>query len=189
MAYGLYSATYGLSFANADVLITEQSTGIPATILESPTGGVLNTLGQAKLDSNGNLGVYIDLDITWRIDVFDGVALSNQPQLMPARFIEPNEVTTITAVPGTQYILNRVPYTRFIGRQDGTLTQLAGATGNIDSIVYDQAKRVTSFRLSGSPYLITYPTSTEIVVAGDSIATTIILDSEGYIQSVSRSFY
>lgn len=189
MAYGLYTATYGLSFANAQVLITEESTGIPATILASATGAVVNTLGQANLDANGNLSVYIDLDKTWNINVFDGMALPDLPQLMPARFIAPNEVNTITAVPGTQYILNRVPYTRFVGRQDGTLTQLAGATGNIDNIVYDNARRVTSFRLSGSPYLITYPTATQIVVAGDSIATTITLDTDGYVQSVSRSFY
>lgn len=189
MAYGLYTQSYGLSFANVNVQISEQDTGLPATILETMNGGVLNTNGQAKLDDNGNLSVYIDLDKTWNIAVFDGFTQPSPPVPTLSRFITPSEVMTIKAIPGVVYILNRVPYTRFVGRQDGTLSQMAGGSGNINNIVYDDNKRVTSFSLSGNPYMITYPVATQIVVAGDSIATTITLDTDGYIQSVSRTFY
>lgn len=59
MAYSLYTAQYPAK-PNARVTITNVSTGVPAIILASATGGVVSKEGHTKLDAFGNLSVYID---------------------------------------------------------------------------------------------------------------------------------
>lgn len=71
MAYSLYTASYGASFANAPVLILDSVTGKPATILTNSTGGFITDKGTATLNSNGDLSVYIDTARTWTVSVTD----------------------------------------------------------------------------------------------------------------------
>jgi hypothetical protein len=189
MTYSLYTQSFGQSFSNANVLITEVGTGAPAIILTSPTGGVLNSQGQAKLDNLGNLFVYIDNSRTWNVAVFDGITTGPPPEPVKTVFVTPQQITSIAGVQNVVYILNRVPYTRFAADLNGNLQPLNGGTGNVDNFVYDSQHRVTSFLLSGIPYSFSYPDNNTIQVAGDSIATTISFDNSGYIQTVSRTFY
>lgn len=70
MAYATFTQSFGAGYANAYVLISEASTGLPATIMAATTGGVVSTQGQAQLDGNGNLSVVIDTARTWNIEVY-----------------------------------------------------------------------------------------------------------------------
>ena len=49
MAYGLYTASYGSYNAGRKASITEVATGLPALILSSSLGGVVNNLGLTEL--------------------------------------------------------------------------------------------------------------------------------------------
>jgi hypothetical protein len=60
MAYVLLSKSFGIANANLQVRITELSSGLPATLLETSSGGVLPTSGVAYLDSTGALSVYVE---------------------------------------------------------------------------------------------------------------------------------
>ena len=71
MAYSLYTASFGAGNANANVRISETSTGKLAIILASPTGGLVNDRGQATLDASGNLSVYIDTARFWTVFIND----------------------------------------------------------------------------------------------------------------------
>jgi lysophospholipase L1-like esterase len=81
MAFTLYTQSFGPSYSNGTVLITEATSGLPTTILATATGGVLNTQGQATLDVNGNLAVYIDTAKTYVFKSFDGVTIIPTPTL------------------------------------------------------------------------------------------------------------
>lgn len=65
MAYALFTQSLGQTNASKYVKITNASTGAPATVLSSATGGVLSLTGDAQLDSSGNLAVYIDTALSW----------------------------------------------------------------------------------------------------------------------------
>lgn len=71
MAYSLYTQSFGLSKANSTVTITRADDGTFATVLASSSGGFLNDRGQAKLDSSGNLSVYIDTSYNWIVTIND----------------------------------------------------------------------------------------------------------------------
>lgn len=71
MAYALYTQSYGVANANAVVRILETSTGMPAIVLSSATGGLVNDRGSATLDASGNLSVYIDTARFWTVYVND----------------------------------------------------------------------------------------------------------------------
>ena len=76
MAYVLLSQSFGISKANLPVTITDTLTGVPAVILSSATGGLLNSNGYAQLDASGNLAVYVDGDKAWSINVDSGASPS-----------------------------------------------------------------------------------------------------------------
>ena len=61
------------------VTITNVSTGVPAIILASATGGVVSKEGHTKLDAFGNLSVYIDIAQSWSINVEDNQGLVSVP--------------------------------------------------------------------------------------------------------------
>ena len=77
MAISLYTQAFGISNAKSQVVITEVSTGIPATILSSATGGVVSVSGITTLDSNGNLSVYIDTARTWVVTLVSQNQINN----------------------------------------------------------------------------------------------------------------
>lgn len=75
MAYSLTSQAYGASLANAPVRVLEASTGTPATILASASGGLISTDGRTSTDASGNLNIYLDNSRTWSISVDDQVTV------------------------------------------------------------------------------------------------------------------
>jgi hypothetical protein len=71
MAYNLYTQSYGTTNANYKVVLTETATGIPATILNSATGGLVSNQGIASLDASGNLSVYVDTAKSYTVKIVD----------------------------------------------------------------------------------------------------------------------
>lgn len=68
MAYSLYQASYGLSSANFRVKILEVADGTPA-VIALQDGTVVNTTGDAIIDSYGNLTVYLDDTKTFGVHI------------------------------------------------------------------------------------------------------------------------
>ena len=79
MAYALYTQALGSQYANSPVKITNSSAGVPAVVLASSTGGLLNSNGDAVLDGSGNLSVVIDTAITWTVTPTTKVAFNPNP--------------------------------------------------------------------------------------------------------------
>lgn len=96
MAYATFTQSYGTSNANATVKIINSSSGVPAIILASTSGGVLNDQGLATLDSSGNLSVIIDTAQTWTIFVND----QTRPQMQPLYVQTDPDTGLQTAVTG-----------------------------------------------------------------------------------------
>lgn len=126
MAYTLYTQSFGSTRANYPVRIIEVSTGKPAIVLTSSTGGVSSDQGKATLDSNGNLSVYIDTARVWDIQV-EEVAPTDQVVGQDTVFVKTKDLDTLVGVPGVTYVLNKAPYTRYI--TNGTKLVPAGAVG------------------------------------------------------------
>lgn len=71
MAYTTNTFNYGSAFANLPVVILETAAstnpGAGAIIMVSATTGVLSTTGQATLDANGSLTVFLDNTKTFAV--------------------------------------------------------------------------------------------------------------------------
>lgn len=74
MAINLYTQSFGSNFANASVSIQELATGKPMVLLAAATGGLISDRGITTLDGSGNLSVYLDTAITFRV-VIDGFTI------------------------------------------------------------------------------------------------------------------
>ena len=72
MAYINLTGVFGAARANLPVTIVEYSTGIPAIILSSATGGLVSTQGDTFLDSSGNLSVWVESGKSWSVSVDEG---------------------------------------------------------------------------------------------------------------------
>lgn len=79
MAYNLVTKSFGSNLANAPIRILEVSTGVPAIIMQSETGGVISTDGRTFTDGSGNLAVYIDTAKGWNISIDDNYSSGSQP--------------------------------------------------------------------------------------------------------------
>lgn len=83
MAYTLYTKSFGSGYANGLVRITDSETDVPATILASATGGLVSENGEVRLNSSGNLSIYIDTSRTYNVKTFDGDILNEiQPSII-----------------------------------------------------------------------------------------------------------
>jgi len=109
MAYVLLSQSFGAAKANLPATITEAGTGLPAVILSSATGGLVNSNGDIKLDSSGNLSCYVDGAKTWVVNVDSGASAGPVGLLTGAQV-----AAGATAVVGV--------------KSDGTLVEGGGAT-------------------------------------------------------------
>src|ERR1700761_2474128 len=65
--YTLFTASYGINYANLRVRILEVATGVPAIVMASATSGILSSNGNALLDASGNLSVYLDNSKTFQV--------------------------------------------------------------------------------------------------------------------------
>lgn len=74
MAYILLSQSFGVAKANLPCFVAEASTGVPAILLSTATGGVISLGGRHQLDASGNLNVYVDDSKTFAVYVDSGAA-------------------------------------------------------------------------------------------------------------------
>lgn len=103
MAYTLFSQSYGVNNALANVTIFESATGVPALILSSATGGVVSDKGLATLDGSGNLSVYIDTARTWVVKVIDEAHNQDTSVVGFRQFNSLAELVSTTGVQGVVY--------------------------------------------------------------------------------------
>lgn len=75
MGYSLYTRAFGSGQAEQMVLIKEKDTGVLAVIYTDSAGTISNNQGQATLDINGILSVYLDNSKTWVVQGFEGTPL------------------------------------------------------------------------------------------------------------------
>lgn len=132
MAYILLSQSFGLAKANLPVTITEATTGVPAVLLSSPTGGLVSTTGDTKLDASGNLSVYVDGAFTWSVSVDSGASGAPVGTLLPAQV-----GAGAIGIPGI--------------KADGTLITPAGATIGLTS---DQQSKILTAGVSTVPMVV-----------------------------------
>lgn len=143
MAYALFTQSFGPNSANSKVTISEVSTGAPAVILATASGGIVSDRGIAQTDSSGNLSVYIDTAKTWRVAVVE-------EEYVP---VQPGSVSTIVAWAGSLDSLISGSITR---DSNGAATTAAvvwpdGATG-----VYTATTVSTAFPGAVDAYSITH---------------------------------
>lgn len=199
MAYALYSATYDATLANALVFITNRWTGVPAVIMAGPTGGVVNTQGNAQLNAQAELLVYIDTAQEWNIKVANA-------QTPPYSVIDPKQVVTLaeltTLVPqiGKTYVLSQPPFTEYTWDGENLIASLTGAQtnliqslgdSNLSNITFNApgggngAGKINSYVKSGIQHDVTYPDAFTIIISNDTGLSKIIgLDVNGLVTSI-----
>ena len=140
MAYTLLSQSFGAAKANLPVTITEASTGVPAVILSSATGGLVNSNGDTFLDASGNLSCYVDGDKTWAVKVDSGAT-----QGPPVGLLSSSQVASgAVGVPGV--------------KADGSLVGPTGSSIGLSALQLALSP-VLSFRAQGT---VASPVSTTV---------------------------
>lgn len=165
MAYSLYTRTYDVTLRNSYVTISDKWTGVPAVIMQGPTGGLINTQGLARLDDQAQLNVYIDISQEWTVKVLDG-------QVLEYNVLEPKKILTIPdlyqIVPelGVTYVLDKPPYTEYVWDGVNLVASLtAGQTAMVQSLANSSVGnftfgvdgKITSFIKNGVLHNVTYP--------------------------------
>lgn len=67
MTISLYTRNLGIAYSNAEVIITEIQTGLPATIYAGVGGGIVTLTGRITADVDGAISMYLDDSKTWAI--------------------------------------------------------------------------------------------------------------------------
>lgn len=131
MAYSLYVENFGPSYALQKVKIYNQYTGAPAIIKSSVDGVVISSTGEAQLDENGTLRVFIDTDQTWtvRVDGYNTVF-----RLMPL-FLRENADGSVQYIVDAQgfyktQLLSQAEIQQVVDAlNNGTVASIQGYTG------------------------------------------------------------
>jgi hypothetical protein len=192
MAYGLYTASYGNYNSGRQVSITDVANGLPALILASASGGIVTNTGLTKLDNNGNLAVYIDLDRTWRVEVFEETFRENTA-VNTVRMITVPEITTIVGELGVTYVVKEtnahyywngaelVPFpNRF---QLEALNSLYNQV--FASFTYGVGGKLESYIRDGIAHTVTYNSPTQITISNVTGTTrTVNLDNTGKVIAI-----
>ena len=97
MAYILLTRSYGSVNARGQVRIFETTTGVPAVLLATSTGGLISDKGVTYLDNSGNLSVYVDGSKTLSVICVDQNVETKYP-------VEWNSVTGEVQVNGNTLI-------------------------------------------------------------------------------------
>ena len=183
MAYTLVTQSFGAFNANAYVAITNSTTGVPATILSSATGGLVNSNGLAQLDSSGNLSVYIDTAITWTYTVSNDHQNLAQVQAIQ-RVNSVSELLLLTGQLGVLYLVYLGPSTpslyfywdglKFVTSTPFVQTVASSATPALD---LSQGK-IVIFN-TGANATVTWAAPTNVPTAGSSVTVIITQDATG----------
>jgi hypothetical protein len=193
MAYALFTAQYDATLANAPVSISNRWTGVPATIMAGPTGGVINTQGMAQLDAQARLSVYIDVAQEWNISIANA-------QTPPYSVIDPKQVVTLaeltTLVPqiGKTYVLSQPPFTEYTWDGENLVASLSGAEtnliqslgdSNLSNITFNGNNKLSSYTKAGIQHDVTYPDAFTVIISNDTGISKIIgLDVNGHVTSI-----
>jgi hypothetical protein len=148
--YALYNASFGASYANTPVKIFDTVTQAPAIVMASATGGLVNSLGVATLDSSGNLAAYLDSSKTWQVDLYPipGSTASSSNTQESTQLLVKTAVQTIA--------------TNTAGGGGGSATSALQTTGNTSLASID-----TKLPAKGSA---NSANSTPVVIASDQAA-------------------
>lgn len=174
------------------VVIRNKWTGVPAIILETPTGGVLSNQGISRLDDQARLNVYIDISQQWDIKVLD-----NQPLpyniLDPKQSISLSDFTNIVPEIGKTYVLNTPPYTEYTWDGERLISSLGSFERNfVASMVSSTPTTMTmsggklsTYNRAGIQHLVSYPDANTVIITNTTGETrTIILDNAGLVLSI-----
>ncbi len=132
MAYVLFTRSYGTANAGFAVKIYETYTGKPATLLERANGGLINTLGNFRLDQNGSMSVYVEGSVDLSVQIQDD---SIFPPFGGIEYIRLVDVSSKQGAPGITYVLEEPPFTRYYWNGTQLIADLNNGGGEDDGIV------------------------------------------------------
>ena len=165
MTYSLFSRAYDISLRNSYVTISNKWTGVPATIVQSPLGGLINNQGLAQLDNQAQLNVYIDTSQEWTVQVLDGQTLQYNV-LEPKKIVSIPDIYNIVPEFGVTYVLNQPPYTEYTWDGVNLIASLTSnqvamiqsmANSSLGSMTYNSDGKLTSYVKNGILHTISYP--------------------------------
>lgn len=194
MAYNQYNRSLGILNANADVVITEYSTGSPAIILSTLTGGVISSEGRARLDSIGNLSVIIDTARQWVISIQESPEAAHTA--IPASYVvlPQGEIETMSGRVGIIYVSDIAPQVSYYW--DGIKMVRHLSLGEVEAVnalvngtfvngVYDSNGRLINYIRQGVRHNIAYPNSFTAIISNELGNTrTVTFDSNGRVSSI-----
>lgn len=193
MAYSLFTRTYDITLANSVVTITNRWTGQPATIMQGPSGGVINTQGAARLDIVAQLNVYIDDTQEWVVKVLDGLILEYNVD-QPKKLVAVTDFATLRPEVGVTYVLSQPPYTEYTwdglnlvssltSSQTALIQSMSDVT--INNIIKDGQDRVIAYVKNGIDHYISYPDAFTYVFSNTTgTVKTVTVDINGYVVSI-----
>jgi hypothetical protein len=193
MAFSLLTRNYDITLANSVVTITNKWTGLPATIVEGPQGGVLNTQGAAKLNAQAGLNVYLDDTQEWVVKVLDGLILEYNVD-NPKQLVAVTDFTTLNPKVGVTYVLNQPPYTEYTWDGLNLVSNLTSAQVNmvqslsdvtLNNVVKNIDGKVVSYVKNGVEHFISYPDAFTYVFSNTTgTVKTVTVDAQGYVISI-----
>lgn len=192
MAYSLYTAVYPITLKNKIVTISNRWTGLPATILDGPSGGVITTKGVAQLDDNATLNVYIDTAQEWVVNVMDGTVLPYNI-LDPKQFVSAHELTSLVPEAGKTYVLDVPPYTEYTWDGVNLVPKLTAEQTKLVQYMEDpvltgitmSGGKLTSYTKNGVLHTVSYPDEFTVVISNSTGAVkTITLDGSGAVTDI-----
>lgn len=193
MAYALFTRNYDITLRNLDVTISNKWTGVPAVILESPTGGIKSTQGTAKLDNLANLNVYIDTSQEWTVTVMGGQPLTYNI-LDPKQIVNITELNTLVPEIGKTYVLDQPPYPEYVWDGETLIKSLSSserylveslAIPQIGNVTFNLEGKIESYERSGILHTVTYPDANTIVISNTTgVSRTVYLNGAGSVTSI-----
>lgn len=190
--YNYYNRSFGVPNANRQVSIVSYSSGLPAVILASPSGGMVSNTGIVDLDSSGNLSVVIDTSQTWVVTVLGQSSIS-QNAVSSVVEIRKSELLQIAGQVGTMYITDNVPREYYLWdglamvqipsfNQSSRLKFLSDPS--ILDITYNLSGKVISYTKQGIIHNVNYSQPDRIVISNTTGASkTFILNNLGKVTS------
>jgi hypothetical protein len=159
--YTLFTASYGVNYANLRVRILEQATGAPAIIMATATSGMLSAHGNVFLDSSGNLSVYLDSSKTFTVwyNQFQlgasGISLATEIQRTASQLAGTPTLSDIGQGFGATFFLDTNPAAQYRISADktqyvavtgggGGITSLTGASDYTTNLVTPLAAKVAT---------------------------------------------
>jgi hypothetical protein len=193
MAYSLFSQTYDITLKNSYVTISNKWTGVPAIIMQSPLGGLVNNQGLAKLDNEAQLNVYIDTSQEWTVKVLDGQVLQYNV-LEPKKILSIPDLLNIVPEFGVTYVLDKAPYTEYTWDGVNLVASLTSdetamiqmmANSSVGQFMYNIDGKITSYVRNGILHNVDYPDPNTWVFSNTTgVVKTVTVDGSERVTSI-----